>query len=367
MTALLLAAVTGALTADLGRQEQDRLLPSASPSTGPQASPTHAEPSSPAISVMKPRGRSADFQAGMTLVVYANSPDLGPGAAPLLDRLADLGVNSLSVAFPFYQRSWTSSTVEASTDTTPSPQNLAGLMRAARQRHFTLMLRPLIDEQSLIADGQWRGSLRPSSVRGWFESYAGMVLPYAALAQQERVEILCVGTELVSLEQHTQEWMDLIAKVRAVFDGLLTYCANWDSFARPTFWDALDFVGVDGFFPLNAPAQASVEEMLAAWRPWAQRLEQFQRSVGKPIVLTEQGVTSQRGSHRQPWLWDQGTPIDLEGQGRYYRATCEALRGVVSGMYWWAVELGVPNGPAIDAGYSPLAKPAESEIRRCFV
>jgi glycosyl hydrolase family 113 len=354
------------LIVNVSRLNRDPPVPSATAaSTRIPSSPT-PEPTTPPVSVLKPRANATDFQAGVTLVIYGDGAGFGSQAAPLLDRLAVVGANSLSIAFPFYQRSSTASTVEDLAGATPSPDHLAGLIRAARERHFTVMLRPLIDEQSLIAEGQWRGSLRPASVRQWFESYGSHLLPYAGLAQQEGVESICIGTELVSLEQEKQEWMNLIAKVRSVFRGQLTYCANWDSFSRASFWEGLDFVGIDGFFPLNAPSEASVDEMAAAWQPWARRLEQFQLSVGKPIVMTELGVTSQRGSHRQPWLWDQGTPVDLEGQGRYYRATCDALHGILGGMYWWAVDLVLPIGLVVDGGYSPLAKPAESEIQRCF-
>jgi hypothetical protein len=368
VTALLLAAATGVVIASVGLQNRDSALPSASPSSARTASPAPTpEPTPTPIVVLKPRATQSDFQAGATLVLYGDNGELGSQAAPLLDRLAALGTNSLSIAFPFYQQSWTSSTVEDLAGATPSPVNLARLIRAARDRNFTVMLRPLIDEQSLIAEGQWRGSLRPASIRQWFESYASRLMPYVEVAQQEGAEIVCIGTELVSLEQEKQQWMDLIAKVRSNFRGELTYCANWDSFTRATFWEGLDFVGIDGFFPLNAPTQASVDEMIAAWQPWVRRIQQFQLSIGKPIVMTEVGVTAQRGSHRQPWLWNQGTPTDLDGQARYYRATCDALRSVVSGMYWWAVDLALPSPAAVDVGYNPLAKPAEAELQKCFV
>ena len=361
-----MGVVIGSIARSTPEPSSDRSSPSTfslTPASATSAAPTTA---APPVMVARPRTDPRDFHAGMSLVIYGNTSDLGRKAGPLLDRLADLRVNSLSVTFPLYQRSWTASAVEADPATTPSPENLESLVRSAHQRRFTVMLRPIIDEQALIGDGQWRGSIRPANVSAWFESYTRLALLYATFAQREAVEIFCVATELVSLEQQEQEWISLIAQVRSVFHGQVTYCANWDSFARAPFWNAVDFVGIDGFFPLSAPASATTEQLAVAWQPWVRRIEEFKRIVDKPIVLTEQGVTSQEGSHRQPWLWDQKTPIDVETQSRYYRATCDAMAKLVSGLYWWAVDLELPNTGTVDGGYSPLGKPAESEVRRCF-
>jgi len=128
--------------------------------------------------------------------------------------------------------------------------------------------------------------------------------------------------------------------------------------------DALDFIGVDAFFPLHAPATATAAELERAWVPHAATLARGRAAAqGKPFVLTEIGVTSQTGSHLRPFAWDQGTPADEGAQARYYAATCAALRGVVDGMYWWSTTLGPTADPK---SFDPLGKAAEVELRRCF-
>ena len=58
------------------------------------------------------------------------------------------------------------------------------------------------------------------------------------------VEYLSVGTELVSTEKFTEKWRQLIADVRKIYHGEITYSVNWDRYGDVSFWDDLDYIVV---------------------------------------------------------------------------------------------------------------------------
>ena len=73
-------------------------------------------------------------------------------------------------------------------------------------------------------------------------------LLYAFLAAWAKAEIFCVGVELDRTAigpRRERAWRELIAAVRVLYPGAVTYAANWDRAGEIPFWDALDFVGVD--------------------------------------------------------------------------------------------------------------------------
>jgi len=336
-------------------------------SVTPKPTPTPTLPAIPVVKVTKPRQAQNDFQAGVAVLVYGNDQKFEVKTRKLFDRLASLKVNSLSLVFPLFQDNWTSSTVWVDKEKTPSEENLRLFIREAHKRGFTVMLKPLLDEKSFKVDEKWRGSIQPDDRTTWFESYTNLILDYAKLAQEEDVEIFDIGTEFTSLEKETEQWQELIQEVRKIFSGQVTYSSNWDNYQNVSFWEELDFIGIDAFFPLDAPNEATIEQLIIAWQPWVKQMEKFRALSGKEIVLTELGTRSQLGSFQKPYVWyATGVPIDLETQRKYYEASWLATKDLVNGIYWWAVALELPKDPYNDPGFNPLGKPAEQEIAKCY-
>lgn len=315
--------------------------------------------------VTRPRTSPDDFQSGLSLLVYAQDPPLAQ-YAQLLDQLVADDVNSLSIAFPVYTDSVRSNSVHPGAGT-PSDAALAGLVDQAKARGFTVMLRPLLDEASILPS--WRGAIQPASPAAWFASYGALVVSYARLAQRERADSIGVGSELNSMEADVDGWRGLIAQVRQAFSGEITYSVNWETNAsdfRTGFWSDLDFLSVDAYFPLDhAPAVATVPQMAADWQRWIALLQGLDRPYGKPIVFTEVGVAPKEGAHLKPWNQRAGTQLDLGEQRDYYAATCAATTPSISGLYWWAAGPELPSGLAAD-DYNPLSRPAESAMQACY-
>ncbi len=329
------------------------------------ASASTASPSAtPAQATSPPRNQ---FQAGVTILAYESNPSLIQKSRPLLDHLAGLHVNSVSLAILIYQSGWSSTDVRADPVKTPSPALIAAFAHEAHSRGMSVLLRPLFDDGPFMRAGPqyWRGTLQPSNRATWYRNYDALMMTYARAAQDAGIEVLDVGTELGTLQTDTQPWLDLIGSIRQVFTGQLTYSINWGQ-PYPAFATGLDFISVDAFYPLSAPSGASVSQLVSAWQKWVSQLSQYQASWNKPLVLTELGVTSERGSFQAPYTWRHNTGVSLQDQQRYYAATCQALKPMLSGMYWWAYDFNGLPAPARDTGYNPMGKPAEQEIAKCY-
>ena len=61
---------------------------------------------------------------------------------------------------------------------------------------------------------------------------------------------LVVGTQLDRTLHFEDDWRLIIATVRRYFEGTLTYAANWTDYEKVPFWDALDVIGIQAYFPL---------------------------------------------------------------------------------------------------------------------
>jgi len=339
--------------------------PHAIASGPPQAA--SSSPSPVPVTVPYAGAPALDFQAGFSLLVYAAQPDVSTRYTRLLDHLVRLNVNSLSIVFPLYTDGVTASTVHPGADT-PSEDGLATMVRMARARHLGVMLRPILDEATLIP--AWRGAIRPGDPAAWFASYGSVVLSYARFAQREGVASLAVGTEFNSMEPYLADWNNLISAVRHVFSGEITYAFNFGASFQTGFWTSLDFVSMDAYFPLDhTPAVATAEQMAADWQRWLAMLRGIDEPFNKPIVFTEVGVVPETGAHLRPWDSTVKRALDLEEQRAYYEATCETTASVVQGLYWWATGPNLPGdlpGELAVTDYNPLGRPAENVVRACY-
>lgn len=312
--------------------------------------------------VAKPRTTGSAFQAGMTILAY--SADQAPplGYPELLNRLTADNVNSVAIAFPIYTPGLHASAVERG-QYTPPDSYLTAMIRQAERQGFTVMLRPMLDEADLRP--AWRGEIVPTDPTAWFASYDSIIMSYAELAQADGVSIVDVGSEFTSMEQYVTGWKNLIASVRAVFVGEVTYSANWGSSFNTGFWPELDFVSIDAYFPLDhTPVHATTAQMAADWQRWVAIMKQVDQPYGKAIVFSEVGLVPLAGAHRQPNLYG-GDSYDPTEQASYYQASCQALKPMAAGMYWWETGAEVPEAPASD-DYTPITRPAEQELASCY-
>src|SRR5262249_9680758 len=145
--------------------------------------------------------------------------------------------------------------------------------------------------------GQWSGDIRMKSDAdwdAWFRSYQSFILHFAELAASSGADAFCIGCELGgTTNARPERWRSLIAQGGKVYHGPLTYDANWhEEYEKVSFWDALDWIGVNAYFELSDDKTPTSGDIERAWRPITARMAALSRRCGKPVVLTEVGFRS---------------------------------------------------------------------------
>jgi hypothetical protein len=113
---------------------------------------------------------------------------------------------------------------------------------------------------------EWRRHHPSDNWDDWLDSYREMITHFAWIAEGNGVNVLVVGSELVSTEGKTEEWTKTIKAVRAIFKGQLTYSSNWDHYTAVTFWNQLDLIGMNSYWKLGKDHNATVNDIQDHWK-----------------------------------------------------------------------------------------------------
>jgi len=220
--------------------------------------------------------------------------------ATSLTTLDQLGVNWVSI-HP-YARIRADGTVEARPiDPDDPPEWLARPIREAHARGQQILIKPHLAYWG--SPFSWRGDIRfddPRAVERFFRTYRAWIVQIAAATRQ--ADAFAVGTELDGLLEHEAAWRGVVASVRDVHPGHLTYAANWDHFEAVPFWDDLDAVGVQAYFPIlddGEPVTAAALDR--GWDRWLGKLRVVHERTGKPVVFTELGYDRSPHAASKPW------------------------------------------------------------------
>ncbi|MCM3067541.1 hypothetical protein M3568_14210 [Priestia flexa] len=308
---------------------------------------------------------SDEFQAGMNILIYGH-PDMLE-ARNVFEHLRSLGINSVAINFPFYQSDWQANEVFTSPEHTPTNTELRQIINIAHDSGLSVTIRPIMDEQVFIPSGRWRGQIKPSDPDSWFESYQALLLEYAVLAESTNAKALNIGTELTSMQHNNQDkWIELIENVRHIYKGELLYSFNYDviqEISSIEFVRLLDHIGVDAYFTLDLPDNASADMLQ---EEWTKRINHLDKTLSQfSIIVTEVGVLPIGGAYRTPYAWSipDGT-YDPQVQVDYYEATYHTWKPRSYGIYWWVVTLGEDSNKV---SFSPLGKPTEEVIKKFFI
>jgi Glycoside Hydrolase Family 113 len=259
-------------------------------------------------------------------------------------------------------------------DRSLTDRHLVDEVAAAHALGLKVMIKPHIWSSDFWRGDDWHGTIEQDSAQAherWRRSYLRFMLHYARLARDTDADALCIGTELVSQTlDHPGDWRTLIQRVREVYPGKVTYAAHWDrEFNGITFWDRLDAIGISAYFPLDVPDDATVSQLVDAWRPHKTLIEQVQRRYGKPVVFLEVGYRPATGAYRQPWV-DSGGEADPMIQARAYEATFRAFADEPwwRGVFLWKAftQANQPDHHGPGPGYSFRNRPAQSVVQQWF-
>lgn len=312
------------------------------------------------------------FQKGMCYVTWNKDKYASAESDESLKELAGIGTEWVAIMVNWYQEKCFTTSIFP-TEKTASDSSLIHAINTAHSLGMKVMIKPHLDIID-ISDGSWRGDIACSTEpdwKSWFENYRDFILHYAKIAEENKAEILCIGTELTSVATIKEDmWKEMvIAPVRQAYKGKLTYAANWnEEFTHVKFWDALDYVGIDAYFPLSDNQRPTFEEIKKGWQPWLKELEEFQAKVDKPIIFPEVGYCSAYGTAKMPWEDIAGGKLDMNLQAECYRAILETFwdKDWFYGIYWWRWGTDVRFGGPTNRGFSPQNKPAQEVVKEWY-
>ncbi len=247
-------------------------------------------------------------------------------------------------------------------------------MRNLREQGFKVMLKPHIWMGGLELDpDNWRSKIDfddPKKRAKWFGSYTEFIISQAKLAEQTGVEMLVVGTELVGVSKYTDEWREIINKVREVFTGKLTYAAEGMNAKKIEFWDDLDYIGIDAYFPLVDESDPTLEQLAEGWQKYEPEIKALSEKYDKQVIFTEIGFKSVEGTAINPWEWKQNGKTSQQEQALAFEATRLAFvdKPYLSGIFVWKyfTDMDSDERGNLEKGFTPYKKEAEDVISNWF-
>lgn len=251
------------------------------------------------------------------------------------------------------------------------PEGIIESIMLAKKAGLKILLKPQV-----YIHGGWVGSMQFETEEDWLiweNSFENYIISFADIAAKYDVEMLCIATEY-DLAAHFRPafFIQLIEKIRKIYDGKLTYSANWDNISKISFWQHLDYIGVSAYFPLLEDVIPAFDKLCVSWQTHINILESVHRLHNKPILFTEFGYLSVDGAAGKTWELEkniQSLQINEEAQAIAF----EALFSSFWEKPWWAggfIWKWFPNGEGHEGypekDYTPQNKKAESVIQSWY-
>jgi hypothetical protein len=238
--------------------------------------------------------------------------------------------------------------------------------------------------------------------KGWFDNYTAFASEYARLSAKYNLPYFIIGDDLSDVTTDGQfttakadpasidhgvpgesfpncagrrdcEWRHLIHALRVPeyadfkhqpqqggnYSGKLIYAASWrgspqgatdPEFEHITWWDAVDYIGVDAYFPLSQDnSDLSVSQLQSAWQGQAPcggkdlntcpgnivgRLGAVSAKYGRPLLFTAAGYASTPGANSGPPMG--ASPNLANADTTEQLEDMQGLLETFAGQPWWA-------------------------------
>ena len=251
------------------------------------------------------------------------------------------------------------------------PEGIKKTIELAHEADIHVMLKP----QIYIPNG-FTGNLdfkTDAEWLAWEADYERFMMLFANIAAAQQVEMFCIGTEFkVSVQKRPQFWRNLIAKIRNIYSGKLTYASNWDEYASVPFWDILDYVGVNAYFPLLKDKEPSITALQTAWQKPLEALAAYAKMQQKQIIFTEYGYMSLDECASASWEVEakkDNLAINETAQAN----ALDALLATFAAQPWWQggfVWKWFPNMQGHEGypekDYTPQGKKAATTVKKYY-
>ncbi len=269
-----------------------------------------------------------------------------------------LGVNWTAIAFGALQDHPQATEIKYGEAPTVTDEEVRSAIANAKRLGLKVVLKPVVN----CANGTWRAHINFFDIdvpcepkwSDWFASYTDFIVHYARIAEETGCEMLCIGCEMVQTDRREREWRQLIAEVRNVYSGPITYNCDKYQEGNVGWWDAVDIISSSGYYPIGD------------WERQLDRIEQVVARRGKPFFFMEAGCPSREGSPAIPNDWGlQGLPSE-EAQRQYYEAmfaACDKRDWVGGFMLWdWPARLYDETSASANDDYCMFGKQAEKTV-----
>lgn len=318
---------------------------------------------------------TATWQKSASIVPSGNADFSSSSFQQSLQNLAAQHANYVTLIVPFYQSNIFSTDIQAGWNT-PTDASLGSAIDYAHSLGLKVTIKPHLETFS----GDWRANINPSDRSGWFTAYGNMINHFGTIAQQHGAEDFVIGTELIDMSTYTQNttntqfWQTMIANLRTVFKGRVTYSANWgggdwnNEKAHIGFWGSLDYVGISAYWPLST-ASNDVNSLTQAWNSIrSSDIAPLEQQTGKTVTFTEVGYRSMANDRYTPFDWWSNNNVDLTEQANLYQVLMSYWNSDPSfgGVSMWGWSSNPGAGGSGDNQYTPQNKPAQTIMSNWF-
>jgi hypothetical protein len=215
-----------------------------------------------------------------------------------------------------------------------TPKGVKRTIELAHEAKLNVMLKPQV-----YFPQSWSGNLdfdKEEDWQQWESDYTNYLMTFVKIAQEQNVKMLCIGTEFkVSVTKREAFWRKLIKEVKASYKGKLTYASNWDEFPTVPFWDELDYIGVNAYFPLINEKTPNVDNLIKVWKTPLENIKVTQQKFKKPVLFTEYGYLTVDGCAYNSWELEAKIN-ELEINEQAQANAIDALWKAAAQYDWWA-------------------------------
>lgn len=321
-------------------------------------------------------GPAQIFQTGICYKAHSGTATYGPydqaWNAGLPAIKAQTGAKWIEMVVILYQLNVSSTTLYLGPNS-PTPENVAHAIEQAHAAGMKIYMEPYVNvaENSNATQISFTDA---GDAAAWFNSYWSAYKPYFEVAQQQKVEMAAVGSELYKMEgdQYADDWGQLISQIHSVYTGPLTYNLITEAWTHDGVigavpgWmrnPAITYLGVQEYTSLATQREPEPESLIAL--EWQQkvlpRIDAFAAASGKPLIITEIGYRNATDALFSPAVSVSTAPQDPALQAAAYQAALTATLGDpnIHGIYFFAWDEGVftPSSAALavlQSGYSQI-------------
>lgn len=244
---------------------------------------------------------------GITISTHGVGHDWGSDAiVPTLEDIRAVGANWVAI-HPYADISADGSLRWSRIDPDSPPAHIIRPIHEAHRLGLNICIKPHVAYWR--SPFSWRGEITFQNDDDWrrfWRGYREWIIELAVVCR--KADGFVVGTELDRTLAFEAEWRGLIEEVRKHTDAPLTYAANWTDYERVPFWDALDVIAVQAYFPLTDDPDYDERDIRDGWAARMRQLSDYGTRQNRNILFTELGYNQSHQAPLKPWAY----PVDGE-------------------------------------------------------